>query len=183
MEQTAHPHLFSLPQRYWQAPWLGLYFVSGNDRVHLFPRTRALWSIFPTEENAVVGLPANYKSYEVLFGAAMDVTTDHINYILTWKSVERLLIFDRSNVAYDLSQRINYKSFRNLGWLELSIQRDSYKKIDVTVFLKQLRSLKVANFRASALNQDEFDEFVRMQKVPRGWKLNVNPKWISYQRK
>lgn len=157
--------------------------MSGNDRVHLFPQSRALWSIFPTEENAVLGLPANYKGYELIFSGAVDVTSNDIDYILTWKSVERLLIFDRSNAAYELSQRINYKTFRNLGWLELNIQRDTYKKIDVNVFLKQFRSLRIANFRASALTQEEFDEFVRMQKVPKGWKLQVNPKWISYQKK
>lgn len=151
--------------------------------MHLFPRTRALWSIFPTEKNAVLGLPDHYKAYEVLFGGVVDVTTEDIEYILTWKSVERLLIFDRSNAAYELSQRITPKTFRNLGLLEMNIQRDTYKKIDVTIFLKKLRSLKIANFRASALTQEEFDEFVRLQKVPRGWKLYVNPKWISYQRK
>lgn len=182
VEATAHPDIFSLPKKHWKAPWLGLYFVSGNDRVHLFPRTKALWSIFQTATNATLGLPANYKGYELLFGNAVDVSTNEIDYILTWESAERLLIFDRSNIAYVLSQRITYKTFRNLGLLELNIQRDTYKIIDVNVFLRNMRSLKVANFRASALTQEEFDEFVRWQKVPGGWKLSVNPKWISYQK-
>lgn len=130
-----------------------------------------------------MGLPKTYRAYEMLFGPNVAVDTREIEYMLTFKDTERLLIFDRANVAVELNKRVEqFKAFKRLYHLELSIQPDSYEAIDLTRFLQRLPALKVANFRADGLTPEQFDEFVRRQKVPKGWRLHVSPKGISYTR-
>lgn len=126
-------------------------------------------------------LPLNYTGYEVFYGAGIAVSSTEIDYILSWTTAERLLIADRSDVAYDLYKRIgDFQRFKHLRQLGLTIHRQSYKKIDVSVFLNSLPALARAHFRATALTKEEFDEFVRQQLPPVEWKSKINGQFVSF---
>lgn len=183
IEASAHPNVFSLPKHYWNAPWSSMFFVNGKDRIHLFTRWKEVWAKLITNGHPILNLPHNYTGYEVFLGKETTITSHEIDYILTWTNAERLLLGDRSNVAYELYKRIDaLKAFDHLYKLELTIQRNSYNHINLIEFLKNLHSLKIAHFRATSLSTEQFSEFIHKQRVPKGWKMVVEHQWITYKK-
>lgn len=179
----AHQDVLSLPQQYPKSKWSALYFIDGESRVHLFGKAQSLFALFKTQTSASLGLPNIYKSYEIHF-EGIQVEQKEIEHILKFINVEHLLISDQSGVIWSLIERIEQlKELGHLKHLELSVPADSYQKLDLTIFLKHLPSLKVANFHAEALTDVQFVEFVRQLDIPKGWSLQVNHKWIAYTKK
>lgn len=151
--------------------------------IHIFPRWKEVWAWFTTAQSASLSIPSNYTRYEVLYAGVVNVTTHEVDHILTWTNAKSLRIEDTSNVVAKLLTRIDeLKTFRRLEKLELTVQQDSYRMINVGVFLEQLGSLKTAHFRAVSLSVDEFAEFIRSQKIPHGWVADVYDRWVMFEK-
>lgn len=182
VEASAHPNVLSLPKKYANALWLGLYFVDGLNKIHIFPQWQHAWAQFSTKSNVMHYIPYNYSSYEIRYDDEVPATSSEIDYLLTWNFATSLIIMGSSNVAYELSHRIKEGSFPNLNKLDLTLQPALYREVDTLGLLKHLNSLKHLSFRAPSLTYTQLNEFTINQQVPVGWKLVTRGKRIEFRK-
>lgn len=82
----------------------------------------------------------------------------------------------------EISKQISKKNLENFS---ASIQRKSYKELDVRGFLRKMETLKSASFICNLLTRNEFHEFVKKQEAFDDWKLTIpfTMKKVVYERK
>lgn len=185
VEAGAHPLPASQPKHFQDAPYFMMRFndFDGN-RISIYPTLRLLYASLRFGQYLTRGMPNTYKDYYIRFRDNAIVTTDDISHILQWTGVRSLFLFDKSNLAFELSQRIEeMKEMSELVELTLSIQRESYIMLQVRTFMRQLPSLQKLNLSVEALKEEEIEEFMEIQKISKRWKIVYDEKnrIISYQ--
>lgn len=122
-----------------------------NNYVHTMPREFAsVTGRFVQGGNHLAHLPRDYLVYDiVLRQGAIDTDAD-ISGILTWNSAQEIKIVDNANLAYDLSLRMHELDEKMvLQTIILTVQRHSYKQLDVRLFLSKMDILGYMTLQAS----------------------------------
>lgn len=160
-------------------------FYDGNgSHIAIYPIWRSVIATFRSTEHTIHGIPDNYHIYNILINGDASFTTDDLDYILQWKRAQSLAITSESDVAVQLLRRISdFKEMKHLERLFVNTDRHSYKELNVSVFLEQLTSLQLAQFPGDLLSYEEIEDFVDIQKVPEGWRVDVIDKLIEFKKK
>lgn len=173
VEAGAHPLPVTQPKHFQNAPYFMMRFndFDGN-RISIYPTLRFLYASLRFGPYLTRGMPNTYTDYYVRFGDNAIAITDDISYILQWTGARRLLLLDKHNLAFELSQRIEeMRIMSDLMELTLSIQRESYIMLHVATFMTKLPSLQKLNLSVEALKDEEIQEFMEIQKIPKCWKI------------
>lgn len=138
-----------------------------NNYLHLTPQTKSVNGRFVQGENHLATLPQDYRHYSIVLENDAVVNAADIDAILTWGNALDIKIADNANVAYELSLRKG-TNLQILNHLELTVQRHSYKKLNVRLLLKQFSITGSMVFKASpGMTTEEMQEFADNQRVLR----------------
>lgn len=158
-------------------------FSDDNSEITIYPNTQEVYAYFDSGENCMFGIPSDYQTYSIQFVGTSSINTSDLDHILQWQEATTLIILEHCDLAYRLLQRPNeMKLMRRLRHLELSIQRESYAKVEIEEFFLNLPSLEYVTFAAIHLSSSEFDEFVSQQPQLVGWKQSVGDKRLYYEK-
>lgn len=126
---------------------------------------RSVHGRFVQGEKLLASVLRNYKTYDISLGKGVAVTTDDIDAMLTWREARVIQISDSADLAYDLSQRIHaIEKHWVLEELVFTVQRHSYKQLDVKKILDKVVMMSDAYFKASPdMTSDEMKEFANNQ--------------------
>lgn len=178
--EKAHPTILLLPKQFWNASYKSVEFIDGRDNEALIqPSIKDVSGTFQNGDNLTLGLPDNYESYRLLVqGPVSELSTADFEYIVQWKHMKELTIFDYysfvSDGAYGLSQHIDkLAKCKHLRKLFLVLKPVSYDKLQVKVFLKQLKALETIQFLTTELESGDIEKFIRRQKIPKNWTFKV----------
>lgn len=187
VKPEAHPNVIREPKHFANTTFRTIIFTDEHtNTVSLYPRIQRLEATYFVGDGLYLGLPDSYVGYWIVSYGNVVVTDDELNYILQWKKTLQLDIRDRSNVAFELMQRAEQiNEMKNLENFSASIQRKSYKELDVRGFLRKMETLKSASFICNLLPRNEFHEFVKKQEAFDDWKLTIpfTMKKVVYERK
>lgn len=137
-----------------------------NNAMNYSPQSyRSVNGRFVQGESLLAILPRDCMKYEISLGSDVIITTADIDAMLTWSEATRINIADSDNLAYDLSQRIHEMGQKWLiEGLSLTVQRHSYKQLDVVKILKKLLLLGPVYFKAAPdMTDAEMEEFAANQ--------------------
>lgn len=175
-EPTAHTDVISLPERFANTKYGSLIFNDNNkNTVQLMPLFSGLEAHFTQGKGLITGLPITYERYYITFTDAVTVTEDDIDTILSWYKAKMIIARGGDDIAYELMLRIDDLSkLQALETLELSVQRLTHVKLQVTPFLEALPALKSIKFDVTALTVEEKNEFVDNQGSLKPAKIEGN---------
>lgn len=153
---------------------------------HLQTVLRALNVTF-TQRGAArfTDLPNNLFSYTIRTRGDAAVTPNDVKAILHWPVVKVLRISqsDSSDVAYALYKRIQNLS-HSIEHLALTVQRKTYKKLNVNVFLRRVLVNSLTFEAAADMPASEFEEFVSRQKIPKAFSVaRSGDRVVTFQRR
>lgn len=137
-----------------------------NNYLQLFPSGyRSVYGRFVQGEKLLASMPRDCMKYDISLGKGVAVTTADIDAMLTWREALTIRITDSADLAYDLSQRIHAMEEKwLLEHLALTVQRHSYKQLDVAKILKKVVLMGSAYFDASPdMTAAEMKEFADNQ--------------------
>lgn len=160
-------------------------FYDGNgSHIAIFPIWRSAVATFCAAEHSIDGMPDNYHIYNIRIDGDAKFTTDDLDSIFQWRNAQSLAIKSEGDVAVQLLRRIDdFKEMTHLERLFVYIERHSYRELNVTVLLEELPAMQLAQFPGDLLSYEEIDDFVKIQKVPDGWTVEVVDKLIEFRKK
>lgn len=132
-------------------------------------------------ETSIRSLPSDYKAYSLAV-SNVNVTVEDIDFIFQWTNARRLHFIGESAIPLQLQQQPSkLKELKNVERLMLIITSETYGELRIQSFIESLKSLELITILPSLkLYAEEFEEFVKNQIVPNGWKcavvFNVNYK-------
>lgn len=157
-----------------------------NNAIRLEPKARLVIADLESGEDLLLGLPHTYRIYIVRLSSNATATNEDLDYIVQWSNAEMLQISDasNSNIAYGLLQRLDaMKDLTQLKDIMLNIQRDSYKELNVTLFLDRLPALKSARFYKNHLRKEERIYFMNHLTIPDNWNSRNRYGFVFIERK
>lgn len=136
-----------------------------NNYLRLSPKAESVYGRFVQGKEILACLPRNYVSYELSLGKDVVITTEDIEAMLTWREAGRIMVTDMANLAYDLSLHIDEMPKKwHLERLVLTVQRHSYKELNVKKLLDQVSMIGSARFEASpSMTADDLIAFYSKQ--------------------
>lgn len=184
----AHPNILNLPKFFANATAYSIidFVDEEKNAVRLEPKARLVIADLESGKNLLLGLPDNYRIYIVRLSSNATATNEDLDYIVQWINAEMLQISDasNSNVSYGLLQRLDkMQDMKQLKDIMLNIQRDSYKELNIKLFLNRLPTLKSARFYKNYLNKDERIYFMNHLNIPDNWKLRNRHGFVFIERK
>lgn len=159
---TATPDIFLQPQHFSNASFLGLHFISGPNKISIFPGVKYASALiyFRDGENPLSGVPHNYYAYKLLYTHPAKPTTENIDNILLWKNAEEITVHDESDVSVSLISRVDeFKELEMLRRLSLAIRNDTYERVNVGTLVSYLWFLDEVNFLANRMTDEQIKEF------------------------
>lgn len=157
-----------------------------NNAIRLEPKARLVIADLESGEDLLLGLPHTYRIYIVRLSSNATATNEDLDYIVQWSNAEMLQISDasNSNIAYGLLQRLDaMKDLTQLKDIMLNIQRDSYKELNITLFLNRLPALKSARFYKNHLRKEERIYFMNHLTIPDNWNSRNRYGFVFIERK
>lgn len=178
--EKAHPTIMLLPKQFWNASFKSVEFFDARDNEALIqPSIKDVLATFRDGANLTLGLPDSYANYRLqVHGSLSELSTADFNYIVQWKHIKELTIFDYfsyiSDAAYVLSQHVDkLAKCKQLTKIFLVLKRESFDKLQVKRFLKQLPALKMIQFLTTELEAEQIKIFIGRQNIPKNWTFQV----------
>lgn len=165
---AATPDIFLQPQHFWNVSFIGLHFLSGGNRISIYPGVQYASALiyFRDGENPLSGVPHNFYSYKLFYTHPAKPTTENIDNILQWKRATEITVHDDSDVSVSLLQRIDeLKELEQLERLSLAIQASTYKRVNVTTLVSKMWTLDEVNFLSNAMSEAQIEEFHQTNDV------------------
>lgn len=180
----AHPTVLLEPKFFANATYPGMHFCDRHDnRISIYTRSRIASGKFKVGQGLTLGMPTNYRDYELRFDGESTVSTDDINYIFQWTTTRFLKVLDKQNAAVAMLQRIDEfsSSLKGLVSIGFNVHPHTYKKLRVRPLIDKFEELSIAHYMADTLNEDLIKEFIGYQELPGEWIAEVNNgNWIVF---
>lgn len=131
-----------------------------------FDRHSKIQAVFMNGDNMTQYFPESYKEATIFVTKTAALSSDDYKYLFQLNRLEKLLIRDRSNIAYDLY-------LYNLKALQLSVRPHSYMQLQARPFVLALPSVKLFNLEIEDLTRQQAIEFTKNQNLPENYKINI----------
>lgn len=123
-------------------------------------------ALFFNGVNVTGGIPFQFEDYSIVFPNNTQVTAADLARIFRWKNVVNLRLSGGKQFTQQLSSNwVKFIGLTHLKRLSIDIQRDSYVQFHVNSLL-EAPALREAIFDGAAINQSEFEIFVKNQHIP-----------------
>lgn len=134
-------------------------------------------------EHSLTGIPNDYRRYSVEYKSTAISTMENIDTILQWTNAVQLTLYDMTGgqITYTLFQRIDEMSrMKMLEQLKLTLQIDTYDKINLLTFVETFPKLKWIELAASSLSTVQKEKFAAMNPTPLNWRHCINSEVILF---
>lgn len=130
--------------------------ISGRDELR---------AIFISDDHLILGLPDDYKFYNIFLFHGLNVSDEEIDYILTWRHARSIKIAHAFNsVTVRLAQNVTkLEGMTALAELRFSIDESSYLTVRINNFLNHLPALKTLEFSTVTMPKEDVDLFMLLQ--------------------
>lgn len=154
-----------------------------KNEIHIVPNRKEARAFFHAKTDLLGGFPIDYTDYIITFSDSAIASNADIDRILKWKNAKDLRVFDTGDAANQLLQRVDeLVEMRQLQWFMCSINRQTYKNINVGLLLEKMNSLEYVSFTGKELSESELKEFLAAQTVSRRWKTKIQDKSVSFSK-
>lgn len=163
----AHPDVFSLPKVFANNTSVREFrFEDDNENV-IYVDT-GLSRVDATLKNGhglIGGLPADYLSYTLNFGAGASISADDYAHIFTWRSALDMQIYDNADVANELATHVHQmKTLDKLQILKLRLHWQTCDRLQVRPFMVTLPALLILDLQIKGFEELQARKFMSSQK-------------------
>lgn len=129
----------------------------------------------------LLSFPNHYSDYRIRMDATIRVTDAELDYMLQWKHAAHLIIFEHSDLAYELSQRGKaLKTMKSLELIYSIIDQSTYQQFKVEPFLRYLPKLIKVQFDRVGLTDAQWLQFIENQGLD-NWDADVYKDYWLYE--
>lgn len=142
-----------------------------GNKVAIYPNIKYVIGFFECGEHLTLGMPDTYLNYYVRFRSTAIATSADIDNVLQWTQAKQLVLLDEGDLALQLSKRTKeMKAMKDLTELTISI----HTSLRVDTFLRHIPKLQLLTLSVDALRKHGVDDFLKMQRFPRGWQTEMD---------